>query len=112
VDESMTNRANPMRFVWLDAYEGDGEWYDYGDYDAEDRLMVTYGFPFAFNRNYVSVASTQDPMDDNYACVINIPWGMLREVATVNLPAGDHRPEPIDVETLRRTIQNYQQQQD
>ena len=112
MDESTTNHANPMRFVWLDAYEGDADWYDYGDYEAEDRLMITYGFPFAVNRNYVSVASTQDPMGENYACVINIPWGMLREVSTINPQAGDHPPEPIDVETLRRTIQHYQQHQD
>lgn len=108
MDESTTEQIPPMRFVWLDAYEGDSDWFDRGDYDPEDRLMVTYGYPFATNRNYVAVASTCDPAGDNYAVIINIPWGMLREVTTIPQADGQ-RPVPVDAETLRRTTAHYQQ---
>lgn len=110
--DDTTPKVAPLKFVWLDAYEGDSDWFDYGDYDPEDRLMVTYGYPFSTNRNYVSVASTHDPTGDNYAVIINIPWGMLREVTALSPQAGDPPPESVDVESLRRTIRHYQQQQD
>lgn len=110
--EDSTPKVAPLKFVWLDAYEGDSDWFDYGDYDPEDRLMVTFGYPFATNRNYVAVASTCDPSGDNYAVIINIPWGMLREVTAIDPQADGPMTAPVDVETLRRTIQNYRQQQD
>lgn len=110
--EDSTPKVTPLKFVWLDAYEGDSDWFDYGDYDPEDRLMVTYGYPFATNRNYVAVASTFDPAGDNYAVIINIPWGMLREVTSIEPQVDSQETEPTDPETLRRTIQRYRQQKD
>lgn len=110
--DDTTPRVAPLKFVWLDAYEGDSDWFDYGDYDPEDRLMVTYGYPFATNRNYVAVASTHDPTGENYAVIINIPWGMLRSVTAIEPQAGDPPPESTDVQALRQTIQHYRQQQD
>jgi len=74
--------------------------------------MVTYGYPFATNRNYVAVASTHDPTGENYAVIINIPWGMLRSVTAIEPQAGDPPPESTDVQALRQTIQHYRQQQD
>jgi len=110
--EDSTPKVAPLKFVWLDAYEGDSDWFDYGDYDPEDRLMVTYGYPFATNRNYVAVASTLDPTGDNYAVIINIPWGMLREVTAIEPQVDAPEKEPVDPETLRRTIQHYRQRKD
>lgn len=98
----------PLRFVWLDAYEGEGEWHEAGVYDPEDRLMVTYGYPIAMNRNYVAVASTYDETGNNYAMVINIPWGMLKEVSTI--PEADGLLlASTDAQTLRQTIEDYRQ---
>lgn len=101
----------PLRFVWLDAYEGEGEWHDASSYDPEDRLMVTYGYPIAMNRNYVAVASTYDEGGNTYAMVLNIPWGMLKEVTTI--PEGSGLPlASADAQTLRQTIAHYQRQKD
>lgn len=107
--EHNSRKINPLKFVWLDAYEAGGEWYG-ADYEAEDRLMITYGYPISINRNYVSVASTYDTGDDNYAVVINIPIGMLKEVTQVQVDG--LRQVPTDEQTLRQTIEHYQQQQD
>lgn len=109
-DRNEPRKLQPLKFVWLDAYEAGGEWYGVDDYNAEDRLMVTYGFPVAINRNYVTVASTYDPDEDNYAVAINIPIGMLKEVT--HLQVGGLQRGPIDEQTLRQTIGHYQPQQD
>ena len=74
----MTNERTiqPNKFVWMDAYEGEGEWYG-TDQAPERRLMVTYGYPIAITDDYISIASTYDAELEQYACVINIPIGML-----------------------------------
>jgi hypothetical protein len=71
-----TKPIAPQKYTWMDAYEAEGEWYD-TDYRAEKRLMVTYGYPIAITDEYISIASTYDPDMEQYACVINIPLGML-----------------------------------
>lgn len=96
-----TRQINPLKFVWLDAYEAGGEWYT-TDYVPEDRLMITYGYPIAITREYVSIASTYDQDDDNYAVVINIPIGMLKEVTS--LSAGDPQQASTTQRTPRQTI--------
>lgn len=99
---SETNRSiNPLKFVWLDAYEAGGEWYN-TDYVPEDRLMTTYGYPISITQEYVAVASTYDPDEDNYAVVINIPIGMLKEVTSVSV--GDPRQVSATPQTHRQTI--------
>lgn len=66
----------PHIFVWMDAYEGDGEWYGL-DYMPETRLMTTVGYPIKKTDKYLAIASTYDPDNDNYACLICIPLGMI-----------------------------------
>lgn len=66
----------PRKYVWMDAYEAEGEWYG-TDHIPERRLMVTYGYPIATTNEYISIASTYDAELEQYACVINIPLGML-----------------------------------
>lgn len=110
MEEKQEATISPLRFVWLDAYEGDCDWYDLGDYDAPEREMVTYGYPFSMNNYYLSVASTCDPDGGHYAVVINIPWGMLSKITTI--PEDGQLPVSINVQTLRQTILRYQQQQD
>ena len=105
-------KMNPLKFVWLDAYEADGEWFTAGDYDAPERYVTTYGYPFAANNYYVSVASTYDEDGDNYAVAINIPWGMVKEITSLHRPGDDRTPVVVDAQMLRRTIENYQQTQD
>jgi len=103
-----TRKINPLRFVWLDAYEAGGEWYE-PDYVPEPRLMTTYGYPVAITDQYVCVASTYDPDQGNFAVAINIPIGMLREVATlVDAP----KQTSGNPQTLRQTILDCQQQED
>jgi hypothetical protein len=77
-----TKEIVPKKFTWMDAYEAEGEWYDC-EYKAERRLMVTYGYPIAVTDEYISIASTYDPDMEQYACVINIPLGMLVETEEV-----------------------------
>jgi len=74
----------PTKFIWMDAYEGDGEWYGH-DYVPETRNMVTYGYPIAETAAYISIANTYDALLEQYACVINIPLGMLILVEPVDL---------------------------
>lgn len=103
-----TRKINPLRFVWLDAYEAGGEWYT-TDYVPELRLMTTYGYPVVITDQYVCVASTYDADEGNFAVAINIPIGMLREVSTlVDAP----RSFSGNSQTLRQTIQDCQQQED
>lgn len=71
-----TNKTTPESVVWMDAYEAEGEWYG-TDYVAERRLMTTVGYVIAEVSDYISVASTYDPELEQYACVINIPHGMI-----------------------------------
>jgi len=71
------------KFVWLDAYEGEGEWYG-TDYEPEHRKMTTYGYAIAITDTYIAVASTYDPDMEQYACVICIPIGMVLSVTPVS----------------------------
>jgi hypothetical protein len=72
----------PHRYVWMDAYEGEGEWFGL-DYVPEVRLMTTVGFPIKETDKYLAVASTYDPDGDNYACLICIPIGMIVSRETI-----------------------------
>lgn len=71
----------PEKFTWTDAYEAEGEWYS-TDYKPEVRIMTTVGYPISHTDTYISIASTYDPDLEQYACIINIPLGMViaREV--------------------------------
>lgn len=100
------------KFVWLDAYEGEGEWYG-TDYEPELRQMTTYGFPIAITDTYIAIASTYDPDMEQYACVINIPIGMLKSVT----PVSDSNNETTglvsaDTETQRQCSLRPSQPQD
>lgn len=81
--ENNTRIIRPSRFEWMDAYEGEGEWYG-TDYEASDRLMVTYGYPISINKHYIAVASTYDKEMEQYACVVNIPIGMIVSIREVS----------------------------
>lgn len=81
--ENTARTIRPSRFEWIDAYEGEGEWYG-TDYEASDRLMVTYGYPISINKNYIAVASTYDKEMEQYACVVNIPIGMIVSIREVS----------------------------
>lgn len=78
-----TREIRVSKFVWLDAYEAEGEWYG-TDYEPERRPMTTYGYPIAITDTYISIASTYDPDTEQYACVINIPIGMVISVEPVS----------------------------
>lgn len=102
--QNNTNKRTirPSKFVWLDAYEGEGEWYG-TDYEPEHRRMTTYGYPIAITDTYIAIASTYDPDMEQYACVICIPIGMLLTVT----PVSDRNEEPTlqvqaDTETQRQ----------
>ena len=69
-------KIQPNKFIWMDAYEGEGDWYG-TDHTPERRLMVTLGYPIAITEEYISIASTYDAELDQYACIINIPIGMI-----------------------------------
>jgi len=111
---SMDNRTiRASKFVWLDAYEGEGEWYG-TDYEPELRHMTTYGYPIAITDTYIAIASTYDPEMEQYACVICIPIGMLVTVT----PVSDRNEEETtwqasaDTETQRQCTLRPSQLQD
>jgi hypothetical protein len=92
-----TRKIMPNKFTWMDAYEAEGEWYD-TDYTPTLRLMVTYGYPIAVTKDYISIASTYDPETESYACVINIPLGMLVNSEIVSTETVSEKA-PADTET-------------
>ena len=101
--------VNPSRFVWLDAYEAEGEWYG-TDYVPEVRPMTTYGYAIAITDKYISVASTYDPDTEQYACVINIPIGMLITVTPVSVRNETiFESEQANIETPHQCKQNLWQ---
>lgn len=74
----------PIEVKWLDAYEAGGEWFD-SDYRAERRTMITYGYALSVNAEYLSVGSTWDTDLDQFACVINIPLGMILNISPITM---------------------------
>ena len=98
------------KFVWLDAYEGEGEWYG-TDYEPERRVMTTYGYPIAVTPTYISIASTYDPDMEQYACVINIPVGMILDIEQVS-DRNDVTQVSADTETQRQCTLRPERQWD
>lgn len=101
------------KFVWLDAYEGEGEWYG-TDYEPELRHMTTYGYPIAITKTYIAIASTYDPEMEQYACIICIPIGMLVSVKPVDefLTETSTSTVSTDTETQRQCTLRRSQPQD
>lgn len=93
-----TNANIPQSIVWMDAYEAEGEWYD-TEYKAEKRLMTTIGYVIAKTADYWSVASTYDPDMEQYACVINIPIGMVVTCTPILEAFGLVEVDSTDIET-------------
>ena len=81
--QQLQREIRASKFVWLDAYEGEGEWYG-TDYEPEHRPMTTYGYAIAITDTYIAVASTYDAELEQYACVICIPIGMIVSVTPVS----------------------------
>lgn len=100
--EETPRQIHASKFVWLDAYEGEGEWYG-TDYEPEHRQMTTYGYPIAITDTYIAIASTYDPDMEQYACVINIPIGMILEIQQVP-DRNEVTQVSIDTETQRQCI--------
>lgn len=104
-----TRTILPNKFTWMDAYEAEGEWYG-TDYTPEQRLMVTYGYPIAITKDYIAIASTYDPETESYACVINIPLGMLVNSEMVSVETSEK--VLADTGTQHQHIQHQRQPQD
>lgn len=104
----MNDDANKAKlYVWMDAYEAEGEWYG-TDYVPTHRLMYTYGYVLAQTNDYVALASTYDPELEQYACVINIPLGMVvsvQEVSPETFPPKNATRHPIQHPTTGATPQ-------
>jgi hypothetical protein len=76
INEESQPVVYPYKYVWMDAYEGEGEWFA-TDYVPEDRLMTTVGYPMGETETYLAIASTYDPAGEQYACLICIPKAMI-----------------------------------
>jgi hypothetical protein len=105
-----TDASIPQSIVWMDAYEAEGEWYG-TDYTAEKRLMTTIGYVIAKTNDYWSVASTYDPDMEQYACVINIPIGMVVTATPILEVFGLVEADSADTETPHQHSQHPWQQQ-
>ena len=108
--ENSARTIRPSRFEWIDAYEGEGEWYG-TDYEATDRIMVTYGYPISINKSYIAVASTYDKEMEQYACVVNIPIGMIVSIKEVSEETYGVTPASADTETQRQCTLRHAQLQ-